>query len=369
MKLSDSMKFSWSSDLNLDNVASPGLLIDVDCLAANIESMLAIVGGDVSRLRPHVKTHKMSRVIQMQRDAGIDQFKVATLSEARMVAEAGGRDVLIAYQMVGPNVERLARLLDLYPATHFASVVDHPEAVSLLGKRFADASRPLPVMIDVDCGMHRTGIELGPALEQLREQIDSSAGLRYAGLHVYDGHLHDPSLQERRVGAEAIFEQLRRYDREHPSPCIVGGGSPTFALWAELTPWQCSPGTTLFWDTGYGSSFPDLQFRVGLALVTRVISKPGADRICLDLGYKSIAAEMPLEKRVVIPDIPDAHFHGQSEEHLVVATSKADTFSLGQPIVAFPRHVCPTVALHDFATVVRDGKVSGEQWKVDARTR
>ena len=363
------MNLSWSSDLNLTGVASPGLLIDVDCLAANIQSMLAIVGGDASRLRPHVKTHKMSRVIQMQREAGIDQFKVATLSEAQMVAEAGGRDVLIAYQMVGPNVERLAKLLDAHRATRFATIVDHPDAVALLGNRFADAGRPLSVMIDVDCGMHRTGIEMGPALQQLRDQIDSTAGLRYAGLHVYDGHLHDPSLQERRARAQAIFEELRRYDREHPSPCIVGGGSPTFAVWAERTPWQCSPGTTLFWDTGYGSCFPELEFRVGLALVTRVISKPGADRICLDIGYKSMAAEMPLEKRVVIPDIPDAQFIGQSEEHLVVATSRADDFSLGHAFLAYPRHVCPTVALHDFATVLRDGKISGEQWKVDARAR
>jgi D-serine deaminase-like pyridoxal phosphate-dependent protein len=363
------MKFSWSSDLNLDNVASPGLLIDVDRLAANIESMVSIVGGDPSRLRPHVKTHKMSRVIQMQREAGIDQFKVATLIEAQMVAEAGGRDVLIAYQMVGPNVERLAKLVASYPGTQFATVVDHPDAVSLLGHRFTDAGRPLAVMIDVDCGMHRTGIEMGPALDQLRGQIDSSAGLHYAGLHVYDGHLHDPLLQERQVRAEAIFEELRRYDREHPSKCIVGGGSPTFALWAQRTPWQCSPGTTLFWDTGYGSCFPDLPFRIGLAIVTRVISKPGADRVCLDLGYKSIAAEMPLEKRVVIPDIPDAEFVGQSEEHLVVATAQADDFSLGHTFLAYPRHVCPTVALHEFATVVRDGKISGEQWKVDARAR
>ena len=306
-------------------------------------------------------------VIDMQREAGIDQFKVATLVEAQMVAEAGGRDVLIAYQMVGPNIERLAKLLDSHPTTRFATVVDHPDSVVLLGNRFADAGRPLSVMIDVDCGMHRTGIEMGPALQKLRDQIECDGGsvLRRSSC------LRRPSARSIAARAtrplETIFEELRRYDREHPSPYIVGGGSPTFAFWAERTPWQCSPGTTLFWDTGYGSCFPDLDFRVGLALVTRVISKPGADRICLDIGYKSMAAEMPLEKRVVIPDIPDAQFLGQSEEHLVVATARADDFSLGHALLAYPRHVCPTVALHDFATVVRDDKISGEQWKVDAR--
>jgi D-serine deaminase-like pyridoxal phosphate-dependent protein len=224
-------------------------------------------------------------------------------------------------------------------------------------------------MIDVDSGMHRTGIAMGPALDQLRDQIESTSGVRYAGLHIYDGHLHDPSLEQRQAKVEAIIAVVREYQRRRPSPNIVGGGSPTFASWAQSTPWECSPGTPVFWDVGYGTSFPDLEFSVAIALVTRVISKPSDDRVCLDLGYKSVAAEMPLEKRVLIPSIPDAVLLGQSEEHLMVGTSQADSMSLGQVMLAFPRHVCPTIALHGYATVVRAGKVTSEQWLVDARGR
>ena len=363
------MKLPAPHDFDLNHVVSPSLLVDADRVVSNVQKMVAMVGGDPSRLRPHVKTHKMSRVIELQLAAGIDKFKAATIAEAEMVAKAGGKDVLIAYQMVGPNVERLANLIDRYPQTKFATLVDHSEGVAAISDRFRDRATPAAVMIDVDAGMHRTGIAIGPALDQLRDQIESTSGVRYAGLHVYDGHLHQPSLEQRQGEAEAIIAAVRQYDRGRPSPIIVGGGSPTFASWAQSTTWECSPGTTVFWDIGYGTSYPDLEFSVAIALLTRVIGKPGDDRICLDLGYKSVAAEMPLERRVLLPSIPDAVLLGQSEEHLVVGTGQADSMSLGQVVLAFPRHVCPTIALHGFATVVCGGKVTSEQWLVDARGR
>lgn len=369
------MNLSWPNDLDLSTVSSPGLLVDADGVASNIQCMLAMVGGDPSRLRPHVKTHKMSQVIRLQRAAGIDSFKVATLAEAEMVAGAGGHDVLIAYQLVGPNLDRLVALVNRYPDRVFSSVVDHPDAVAEIARRFADPVRiadqgpEFPLLIDVDCGMHRTGIEFGPEFDRLRGLIELTSGVRFAGLHVYDGHVHDSELEQRRAKVEAVQDLVRHYEREHLSPCVVGGGSPTFGFWAKSTSWQCSPGTPVFWDVGYGSSFPDLEFRIATALVTRVISKPGSNRICLDLGYKSVAAEMPLERRVLIPAIPDAELIGQSEEHLVVGTQLADSIPFGTPMLALPRHICPTIALHDFATVIRGGEVTDERWIVDARGR
>ena len=106
-----------------------------------------------------------------------------------------------------------------------------------------------------------------------------------------------------------------------------------------------------------------------MALLTRVISKPGGNRICLDVGYKAVAAEMPLDRRLVIPELDDAVFVGQSEEHLVVETSRAQGIALGQPFLALPRHICPTVALHAFATVIRGGTLSDDVWEVTARDR
>ncbi len=364
-------EMNWFQLHNPAAVASPGLLVDPDRVANNIQQMIAMVGGaeQVARLRPHVKTHKMPHVIRMQLDAGIQRFKTATISEAEMVARVGAPDVLLAYQPVGPNVQRLANLVLRYPHTSFATVTDDHSAAQMIAKRLGNRRRPFRLFIDVDCGMHRTGIPLGPKMDQLRDSIESLDGIQFAGLHVYDGHIHDPALETRQATAKAIIGQVRDYDLARPSPAIVGGGSPTFAIWAADTTWQCSPGTPVFWDVGYGTAHPELPFSVAVAILTRVISKPGENRICLDLGYKSVASEMPLPRRVYLPALPDAKFVGHSEEHLVIETPQAAKISLGDPFLAYPIHICPTVALHAFASVVRNGQATGETWRVTARDR
>ena len=359
----------WNQIEQLESVASPGLLVDVDCVARNIDSMVRIVNGEAGRLRPHVKTHKMPAVIRMQVDAGICKFKASTIAEASMVAGAGGQDVLLAYPVVGLNIQRLAELREKYPKTSFAVLVDHPSAISILIDAFPKWDTPLRVFIDVDCGMHRTGIPWGPGLDQLRHLIDQSSELEFAGLHVYDGHLHQPSLDERQQAVTHIHQEIADYVGEEGAPEIVAGGSPTFALWAQQAGIHCSPGTTVFWDIGYSEKFPDLQFEIAAALLTRVISKPGDKRICLDLGYKAIASEMPFERRLKIPNIEDARLVSHSEEHLVVEAATAASLAIGQPLLAFPRHICPTVALHNSVNLIRDSAITGQQWSVTARNR
>ena len=127
------------------------------------------------------------------------------------------------------------------------------------------------------------------------------SGVEFAGLHVYDGHLHEPALDGRRSGFEQAIEPIRSLVDQVQPEAMVGGGSPTFGLHADFASWECSPGTTLFWDAGYGENFPDLSYEVAAAVLTRVISKPGENRLCLDLGHKAVAAENPLGRRVPLP--------------------------------------------------------------------
>ena len=360
----------WKEIQNLQAIPSPGLLVDADRVAANIAAIVQIVGKDqVSRLRPHVKTHKMPAVVKLQLQAGITKFKAATLAEANMIAQAGGKDVLIAYQMVGPNVARLATLIKRHPQTSFATIVDDISVVQSLSSEIGDQHRPLKLFIDVDCGMHRTGIPLGESLDRLRSTIESLSGIQYAGLHIYDGHSHSPDLDQRKAEADRLITTVSRYQRANPSPTIVGGGSPTFAIWADATDWECSPGTSIFWDRGYNHKFAELPFSIAVALLSRVISKPGANRLCFDLGYKAIAAEVPLAERLSIPALPGAVLTAHSEEHLVVESAQSKSIRVGEAFLVFPRHVCPTVALYESATVVRSGKATDENWKVTARDR
>src|SRR5205823_13632955 len=158
----------------------------------------------------------------------------------------------------------------------------------------------LDVLLDIDVGQHRTGIEAGPAAAALYEQVHRSPGLRAAGLHTYDGHNHQESLAEREAAVQRLLEPVLAMRRtleakSLPVPRIVGGGTPTFPVWAklDLPGLECSPGTCFLQDDGYGSKFQDMTFTPAALLLTRVISKPTPTRLTLDLGYKAIASDPP----------------------------------------------------------------------------
>src|SRR5207247_10298529 len=129
--------------------------------------MIPIAGG-VERLRPHMKTHKMAEVIRMQMEQEITKFKCATIAEAEMTAAAGADDVLLAYQPVGPNVHRLIRLVKSFPQTKFSVIADDAEAIRSLSAAFSKEGPAIEVLLDLDCGQHRTGVSPGPkAVEQI----------------------------------------------------------------------------------------------------------------------------------------------------------------------------------------------------------
>lgn len=359
----------WPDIEGLETIDSPGLLVDPDRVARNVDRLIEIVGGTahLSRLRPHVKTHKMPDAIDVQLSAGIDKFKTATLAETEMVAAAGASDIVLAHQVVGPKIDRLIALIERFPNTRVATIVDDADVVKRIAERLRNTNHSIDLLIDIDCGMHRTGIAFGDRVDRLRQQIESSDQVVFGGLHVYDGHIHDASVEARRSAVMPIIDSVKAYEQKYGVPEVIGGGTPTFPMWASETAWECSPGTPILWDIGYGGDYVDLPFEVAAALVTRVISKPGDGLLCFDLGHKAISAEMSLQHRVSLPAIPDARFVGQSEEHLVVSTSRADEFAVGDALIAFPRHICPTVASYPQANLIRGGQVTAETWPITAR--
>jgi D-serine deaminase-like pyridoxal phosphate-dependent protein len=228
------------------------------------------------------------------------------------------------------------------------------------------------VLLDLDVGMRRTGIEPGAAAARLYRQIKDTAGLVAGGLHAYDGHLRQSDRGERGAASApelarvlALRDELRGAGL--PVPRMVCGGTPTFPLHAATAGVECSPGTCVLWDAGYAAQLPDLEFRPAALLLARVISRPGGNRVCLDLGHKAVASEMP-HPRVLFPAVPDARAVGHNEEHLVLETARAAELPVGAALYGIPAHVCPTVALHDRVHVVRGRRVV-EEWPVVARAR
>src|SRR5579871_6338685 len=121
-------------------IYSPALLFYEELIRRNIEWALAMAGAP-SRLRPHVKTHKTREIVRLELEAGISKHKCATLAEAEMLAGCGAPDVFLAYNLVGPNCGRLARLARAYPGCRFAVQADHPAAVRALSEALAAAGQ------------------------------------------------------------------------------------------------------------------------------------------------------------------------------------------------------------------------------------
>jgi D-serine deaminase-like pyridoxal phosphate-dependent protein len=361
----------WFHVANAAEVATPALLVYPDRIQENIRRMLSIAGGGV-RLRPHMKTHKMPELVRRQVGQGITKFKCATIAEAEMTAGAGAEDVLLAYQPVGPNVDRFLELAARFPSVRFGCTADNPASVGDLSDAAARSSARIEILVDLDVGQHRTGIAPGSHAFDLYRLIAALPALAPGGLHAYDGHIHDPDVAARTAACETAFAPVeilrRKLEREGlPVPRVVAGGTPTFPMHARRGDVECSPGTCLLWDAGYARKLADLDFLPAAVVLTRVVSKPAFDRLCLDLGHKAVASEMP-HPRVVFLNIADGTAVAHNEEHLVVETSNADGFKVGDCLYGIPWHICPTVALHSEAVVVENGKAT-QTWKVVGRER
>ncbi len=370
----------WSSQLpdhaiaDVSELQSPGLLVFLDLVQYNLDRVLELVGGP-DHWRPHCKTHKTREVIQLQLQRGITRHKCATIAEAELLASSGVRDILIAYPLVGPNQIRLGKLLDKFPDVWFMTLADHPALVQSLSDMATKFRHTLGVMLDLDSGMGRTGIPLNRQAIELYEMIATSAGLEPAGLHWYDGHHRQSDLSERRTAVLTGWQQLTRFRDQLlmsglPVPRIVTGGSGSFAILAETgePDLELSPGTTTFWDADMAERFPEVGLKIAAGIVTRVISIGAPDRLTLDVGHKACAADQPAGHRLYFPTIPTAREMQHSEEHLVLSVDNAQQFQLGDALLAFPRHVCPTFAVHQSVTVIEQGHVTST-WQVAARNR
>lgn len=360
----------WYDIANIQSIDSPALVVYKERIAENIRMAVSMV-KEVSLLRPHVKTHKMKEVAQMQLQAGITKFKCATISEAEMLALAGASDVLLAYQPVGPKTDRLINLIRAYPSTHFACLTDHEQSAAAIAEKASANHVVIDVYIDLNTGMNRTGIVANKALS-LIGALQNLKGIKLAGLHAYDGHIRESDVPARKTHSDEGFAQIAHLQQQAKekyglSLKIVTSGTPTFTTHNMREGVECSPGTFVFTDWGYKHAFPDQPFDYAALVVTRVISIVDGKTICTDLGHKSVAAENPLP-RVHFLNAPDVTPSGQSEEHLVLKVEDSSVFSPGDVLYGVPVHICPTVALYDKAYVVENHHVTSE-WQVVSRNR
>lgn len=362
----------WYTVHNAKEIDSPALIIYPGRVKSNIELLQTFV-ADTKQLRPHVKTNKCPEVIKLMMAAGINRFKCATIAEAEILGTAGAQDVLLAYQPSGIKAERFCKLQQHFPDTAFSCLVDNQKSLSELSKLAVQCKLTIRIFLDLNVGMNRTGITPGEEALQLFMEGTRKSGIEMIGLHAYDGHLRDTDIQVRKQkcdeafrGVDHLRDQIVKITGK--SPVLIAGGTPTFPIHAKKTDVECSPGTFVFWDKGYQQILPEQPFAFAALVLTRVISKPDDQTICVDLGHKSIASENPLANRVYFLNAPELVPLGHSEEHMVFRTSKEHHYEVGDILYGVPHHICPTVALYEYGHVCNNN-VCGESWEIVARKR
>jgi D-serine deaminase-like pyridoxal phosphate-dependent protein len=361
---------NWYEIRNIETIDSPALIVYKDRIQRNINALIQT--KDIAHLRPHVKTNKIAEVCGMMLSSNITKFKCATIAEAEMLGMIKAPDVLLAYQPTTIKAKRLLELVKKYPSTKFSCLIDDAVNAENISSIFLMNGLSIDIYIDLNVGQSRTGIKPVNAFDLFNE-CDTFTGSNIVGLHVYDGHIRDTDVNERKQKTDTAFDEVIKLSEKIESSTnkklkIVAGGSPTFPVHAQRKDVECSPGTFVFWDWGYKTQFPDESFEIAALVITRIISIVDEHTICVDLGHKSVAAENVLEKRVHFLNAEDVQPVGQSEEHLVLNVNDASMYKIGDVLYGVPYHICPTVALYERAIVVED-KTAVDEWKVIARDR
>lgn len=349
----------------LDSLPTPCLVIDAAAARRNIERAAMIARTARMAIRPHFKAHKMTTLMREQVDAGASGVTCQTGREALVLARAGFRDILVANEIVDP--ESIAELTQAADLATVSVAVDQPEQIDLLAARMGSRPSSLGVVVELDVGGHRCGVEpTSPELLALVDRVGQVPGLAFAGLLAYEGHLSLlPGRRARRTGLRQVV-RLISLAREalaragFTADIITGGGTGTLdLLGAAGAHTEAQPGSYVLMDATY--SRLRVPFEPALFAVARVLSLRRGERAVLDAGLKSLSMEygLPRSMRRGLTIV------GLADEHARARLGATTRLELGEPILIQPSHIDPTVNLHPRVFVADEGTI--HTWAVDGR--
>ncbi len=358
------MGSNCSSMWDLD---TPVLVLDLDALEANIAYMANFMAGATANLRPHSKTHKCAEIAKRQLAAGAVGITCAKLGEAEALAPVAP-DILIANQIIGPT--KIGRLVRLRRHTDVMVAVDDPTNIDELSAAAVAAGVTLRLLVEVDIGMGRCGVDTPEQALELAQRVDRAPGLVFAGLQGYEGHaVMLPEREARREAAEKAMGKLtgvRSFIEQSDLPVAIvsGGGTGTYNVTGNFPGVdEVQAGSYATMDARYGGLLP--EFRPALSVLATVVSKPTVDRVIADAGLKSITPEFGMPVVLQPEGLTTAKL---SEEHGTHGGPGAAGLRLGDKIRLQPTHGCTTINLHDRYFVVQGERVV-DVWPVDARGR
>ena len=352
--------------LSLSDIPTPALIVDVPTLDRNLARMAAFFADGPCRLRPHFKAHKTAEIARRQLAAGsCVGITCATVAEAEVVA-ALCDDILIANEIV--SRDKCDRVAVLAREVAVTVAVDSLVGTDALAAAARAAGVTIGVLVDVNVGQGRCGVEPGEAAAALATRVASTAGLTVRGVMGYEGHLQpvrDRAERETRTRAamHGLVETAQRI-RAAGIPCDVvsAGGTGTFDISGRVDGvTEIQAGSYALMDTDYGSV--GVPFEQAFFVLGTIVSRPLAERCVADCGHKSMTKD---HGNPAVRDVEGATVTSLNDEHATIALPTASTLAIGDRIQLIPSHTDPTVNLHDVFYAVDGDRIVGT-WPISAR--
>jgi D-serine deaminase-like pyridoxal phosphate-dependent protein len=365
----------------VEKIPTPRLLVFHDRVVGNIQRMKDLLRQtdpqlDLSVLCPHVKTHKSTWATQLLIHEGVTFFKCSP-NEVEMLLMAGVNKIFIAYPLFASHAAMLTKWVSANPRAQFYFQASHLKHLDPLLQAARHTGIILRYFIDLDVGMHRTGIAPDLALSFYRAAPKSDR-LVFAGLHAYDGHNTHADPMQRRSYAKEIMATLKNVvnqfqDQGTGVPQIVTGGTfsflPDLELLKDIRPAidvKASPGTWIYSDTKTHQNFPN-TFEMAACILAQVIDIPQPDHATLNLGYKRWAIDQGPIEGFSVPRMKAVFWN---EEHTVVSIPSSVHLAVGDYVLIAPRHSCATVNLWEYMTIISaDGEIEIENCPIEGRNR
>ncbi|HZN24328.1 MAG TPA: DSD1 family PLP-dependent enzyme [Burkholderiales bacterium] len=356
----------------LAEVDTPALVLELDAFEGNLRRMQESLAGRDVKVRPHAKSHKCPQIAMRQIARGAVGVCCQKVSEAEALVEGGVGDVLIANEVVG--TAKLTRLAALARQAHVAVCADNPGNVDALAAAARAVGVTLDVLVEINVGANRCGVEPGEPAVALARRIASSPDLRFGGLQAYQGAAqHVRKVDERRAAIErAVSAVERTLDGLRAAaiacPKVTGAGTGTYLFEAASKVYdELQPGSYIFMDADYArndwteSGMP--RFEHSLFVWTTVMSRTSAERAIVDAGLKASSIDSGMPR---IADGGPAEYVKASDEHGVIQVNGASGYAVGDKLKLIPGHCDPTVNLYDHYVCIRDGCVEAI-WPITAR--
>jgi D-serine deaminase-like pyridoxal phosphate-dependent protein len=357
-------------------IDTPALLLDHTCLLNNISKMQKLADNAAVHLRPHIKTHKSVYIAQKQIEKGAVGITVAKLGEAEVMSKAGIHDIFIANQVAHPL--KIHRLFVLHKKIEISIGIDNVEQIRLLNNVFTNQDRPLKILIEIDSGFHRCGVEPGIKLIDLANMVIKEPGLKLKGIFTHAGHVYCAnSLSEvQQIGEQEaeIMQKAKALLKAHGIKIdIVSVGSTPTVKYSAKNPEanEIRPGNYVFYDNFQLALGSCMLNECSLFLLATVISQPANQRIVIDAGSKSLSLDQGAHSSQLVKNYGKIlNIEGEivqlSEEHGIIHLTKPQKIEIGSPVLIVPNHACSVSNLFSHYYLFENNRII-KQINVDAR--